>query len=230
MADTQNAALPQLDGPMIEPASGGAPKQLVLFLHGVGADGNDLLGLAPMFQDILPDAVFVSPNAPFAFDMAPYGFQWFSIGGGFGPERRLNGARIAGPILEAFIDRLLAQFGLADKDLVLIGFSQGTMMSLHVGLRRAKPVAGIVGFSGMLAGEEVLAAEIRSRPPVLLIHGDADPVLPVAALPAAVKALEAVKVPVEHHIHPGLAHGIDEEGIHQARAFVAKVFGKPPPR
>jgi phospholipase/carboxylesterase len=217
------ADLPKLSGPSVPPASGNAPRQLVILLHGVGADGNDLIGLAPAFQQILPDAAFVSPNAPFAFDMAPYGYQWFSIKD-FSSEARLQGAQIAAPILVAYIDYMLALFGLAEDRLALVGFSQGTMMSLYVGLRRAKPVAGIVGYSGMLVGADRLKSEIKSRPPVLLVHGDADQVLPVESLPAAVKGLQEAGVTVESHIRPGLGHGIDDEGIRLGQKFLAKVF------
>jgi phospholipase/carboxylesterase len=218
------ADLPKLNGPSVPPASGGAPKQLVMFLHGVGADGNDLISLAPAFQGILPDAVFVSPNAPFAFDMAPVGHQWFSIKD-FGPEARLKGAQAAAPILDGYIDYMLALFGLAESKLALVGFSQGTMMSLYVGLRRARSVAGIVGYSGMLLGADLLKTELKSRPLVLLVHGDADQVLPVESLPAAVKGLQAVDVPVESHVRPGLGHGIDDEGIRLGQKFLARVLG-----
>jgi phospholipase/carboxylesterase len=218
------AELPRLGGPSVPPASGGAPKQLVIFLHGVGADGNDLIGLAPAFQGILPDAVFVSPHAPFPFDMAPTGHQWFSIKD-FGPEARLKGAQIAAPILDGYVDYMLALFGLAEDKLALVGFSQGTMMSLHVGLRRARPVAGIVGYSGMLLGADLLKTELRSRPPVLLVHGDADQVLPVESLPAAVKGLQAAGVPVESYVRPGLGHGIDDKGIRLGQKFLARTLG-----
>lgn len=160
-----------LGGASRPPTSGAKPKQLVLMLHGVGSDGNDLIGLAPFFQKVLPDALFLSPNAPFPYDMGPVGYQWFSIGD-FSNETRLKGSREASPILDAFIDAKLEETGLAESELILIGFSQGTMMSLHTGLRRERPLAGILGFSGMLAGPDLLADEIKSRPPVLLTHGD----------------------------------------------------------
>ena len=218
------AELPKLDGPRLPPASGGKAHQVVMFLHGVGADGNDLIGLAPHFQHVLPDAFFVSPDAPYPYDMAPVGRQWFPIGD-FSPESRLNGVVAAAPILDAFIDETLAAHGLGADRLLLIGFSQGTMMSLHVGLRRDAQVAGIIGHSGMLAGSHLLGAEIRSRPPVLLTHGEADPLLPVQSLPEAEAALEEAGVAVEAHARPGLGHGIDEECVRLALAFAARVFG-----
>lgn len=229
--DTVMAATSTLNGPSLPPASGGKAKQLVMLLHGVGADGNDLIGLAPFFQQVLPDALFVSPNAPQRFDMAPWGYQWFSIRNDSDPTQfisdasKLNGALAALPVLNTFIDEQLAAHGLTEADMALIGFSQGTMMSLQAGLRREKALAGIVGYSGVLLGVDLLAKEIKSRPPVLLVHGDADAVLPVSALPAAEAALKKLNVPVEAHIHAGLAHGIDETGIRRGQAFLAKVFG-----
>jgi phospholipase/carboxylesterase len=219
--------LPTLDGPSHPPAAGGKPRQLVILLHGLGADGNDLIGLAPLFAQILPNAEFVSPNAPFPCDMAPYGFQWFSLQDRT-PATLAAQAAAAAPRLDAYIDAALAERGLTESDLALIGFSQGTMMALYLGLRRAKPVAGIVGFSGALLAAEALPAEIRSRPPVLLIHGDADPVVPFDALAQAETALAAAGVTVETLICPSLGHGIDEAGLKRAAAFLHAVLGKRP--
>ncbi len=217
------AEIISLSGPGVPPAAGGAPEQLVIFLHGVGADGNDLIGLAPYFQKALPHARFVSPNAPFAFDMAPYGFQWFSLQD-FTEEARLAGAERAAPPLNAFIDAELARDGLTDENLALIGFSQGAMMSLHVGLRRPRPMAGIVSYSGLLVGVEKLRAEMRSKPPVLLTHGTEDPVLPFAFLAEAEAGLKGLGLSVEAHARPGLPHGIDGECVELGQDFLARVF------
>jgi len=217
-----------LSGPTLPPASGNPPKQLVILLHGVGADGQDLIGLAPFFQQVLTDALFVAPDAPHPFDMAPpgmqVGYQWFPIGD-FSHETRLRGALAAAPHLDAFIDLLLENHGLDESDTLLIGFSQGSMMALHVGLRRPKQLAGIIAYSGMLVGPELLRREIKSKPPVLAMHGDGDDILPVESLPALVQGLEAAGVEVEHDIRPGLGHGIDEEEIRRGMAFVARLFG-----
>jgi phospholipase/carboxylesterase len=217
------ADMPILNGPVLEPLSGADAKQLVVMLHGVGSDGDDLIGLAPYFQKILPDALFISPHAPFAFDMAPQGYQWFSLQD-MTPEARLAGAQTASPILNSFIDVQLTKAGLSDKDLALIGFSQGTMMALHVGLRRTAPMSGILGFSGMLVGSELLADTIQSRPPVFLAHGDADDVVPVSSLVEAVDALEAANILVTHHISSGLGHGLDDDGISKGMEFMAEIF------
>jgi len=218
------AETPTLNGPTLAPLSGGEAKQLVIMLHGVGSDGDDLIGLAPYFQKILPDALFVSPHAPFAFDMAPQGYQWFSLQD-MTPAARLAGTQTAAPILDAFIDAQLARAGLGDGQLALVGFSQGTMMALHVGLRRANPLAGILGYSGMLVGPELLADAIRSRPPVFLAHGDADDVVPVASLADAVAGLEAVGISAGHHTSPGLGHGLDDGGVSRGMEFLAEIFG-----
>ena len=215
---------PTLTGPTLPPLSGGDAKQLIIMLHGVGSDGDDLIGLAPYFQKILPDALFISPHAPFAFDMAPQGHQWFSLQY-MTPEARLAGTQTAAPILDAYINGQLAAAGLSDDKLVLLGFSQGTMMALHVGLRRASPVAGILGYSGMLVGRELLADTIQSRPPVFLAHGDADDVVPVSSLGDAVAGLEAVGVSVMHHTSSGLGHGLDDNGVSKGMEFLAGIFG-----
>lgn len=223
---TTMAQPPSLDGPRLDPTSGEPPRQIVMLLHGVGADGNDLIGLAPYFQRVLPDALFIAPNAPEPYEMAPFGFQWFSLQD-FSADARLTGVQATAPVLDRFIDEILDAHELADENLVLIGFSQGTMMALHVGLRRERPLAGIVGYSGMLVGPELLADEIRSRPPVLLTHGDADQVLPPEALGLGAKALEALGVPVRAAMRPTLGHGIDEDCVKLGMLFLAEVFGVP---
>ena len=216
--------IPQLNGPSAGPASGGKPKQLVVLAHGLGADGNDLIGLAPYFARVLPDALFVSPNAPFRCDMSPFGYQWFSFQDRT-PDTVIKGVRAAWPILDAYIDQLLAIHGLAPDKLALVGFSQGTMMSLFTAPRRAQPIAGVVGYSGRLIAPDALAAELKSRPPVVLVNGDADELIPPPAQPEAVAALKAVGIPVEAHMRPGLPHSIDAEGIDIGSEFLARVLG-----
>jgi len=147
--------IPELDGPEIGPAGGGAPEQLIVFVHGYGADGNDLIGLAPQFADLLPNAKFVAPNAPYPCEAGPFGYQWFRLTERTEPEM-LAGARTAQPILNQFIGTQLSRAGLQDRNLALIGFSQGTMISLFTGLRRERPMAGILGYSGRLVGAEAL--------------------------------------------------------------------------
>jgi phospholipase/carboxylesterase len=216
--------LPSLGGPVRKPQRGGKPRQLVVLLHGVGADGNDLIGLAPYWAPLLPEAEFVAPDAPFPCDMAPFGRQWFSLQDR-SPDAILAGVRATAPILDTFLDHTLAARGLDAQHLALVGFSQGTMMALYVGLRRAAAPAAILGYSGALVGAGQLAQEVRSRPPVLLVHGDADEIVPFQALSHAVKGLRAAGVPVEQLVCPGVGHSIDEAGLRRGGEFLSRAFG-----
>jgi phospholipase/carboxylesterase len=213
----------QLSGPSRPPASGGKPGRLVVLLHGLGADGDDLIGLAPYWAPLLPEAEFLSPNAPFGCDMAPHGYQWFSSLDR-GPAAVLAGVRAAAAILDPFLDTALAERGLSTGDLALVGFSQGAMMSLFVGLRRACPIAGILGYSGRLLAPELLKNELRSRPPILLVHGTADPLVRYESLADADAALTAAGVPVETLTCPGTGHAIDEAGLRRGGAFLKEVL------
>ncbi|MBS0548044.1 MAG: prolyl oligopeptidase family serine peptidase [Proteobacteria bacterium] len=214
----------RIDGPSHGPQSGGKPKQLVVLLHGYGADGNDLIGLAPVLAPLMPDAVFVAPNAPYPCDGNPMGFQWFPINR-LDPASRLAGTRSAAPFVDTFLDDTMAKYGLDESQTVLVGFSQGTMMALHVGLRRTRQLAGIIGFSGAFAGAETLKAELKSRPPVLLIHGDADEMLPHQLTEEAAAALQENGLEVAVHIAQGVGHGIDQSGLSHAARFLLHIFG-----
>jgi phospholipase/carboxylesterase len=213
----------ELSGPSQPPLSGKA-KQLVVLLHGYGSNGDDLISLAPFFAQALPDAEFVSPNAPFPCEMSAFGFQWFSLEDR-SPEMKLGGTRLAAQILDQFLDAELARRGLMDRDLALVGFSQGTMMSLHVGPRRANAIGGILGFSGSLIAPQALGAEIRSKPPVFLVHGTADQVVPFGALAQAEKALKEAGIAVETESRPGLTHSIDQAGAQKGALFLRRCFG-----
>jgi phospholipase/carboxylesterase len=215
----------QLDGPRLEPR-GGAARRLVVFLHGYGADGNDLIEIGRAWQPLLPDTAFVSPHAAEPCAGAPMGRQWFALTFR-DPDERWRGVNAAAPILNQFLDAELERRKLPPSALALVGFSQGTMMALHVGLRRATPPAAIVGYSGLFvlpnnAEPEVVAGEIKSRPPVLLIHGDQDELIPVQALFHATQALASLEVPTEWHISPGIGHGIDQEGLRHGGEFLAR--------
>ena len=216
-----------LSGPSQPPVAGGKPRRLVILLHGLGADGNDLIGLARYWGRLVPDAEFVSPNAPFPCDLGGFGYQWFSVQDR-SRESTLAGVRAAAPVLDGYIDDELKKRGLEAGDVALVGFSQGTMMSLYVGLRREKPLAGILGYSGRLIAPELLASELRSRPPVLLVHGTHDPLVPFESLADAETALKAAGVPVETLACPGVEHSIDPEGLQRGGDFLRQVLSAPP--
>jgi phospholipase/carboxylesterase len=202
-------ALRPLSGPRLPPARGSAT-HLAVLLHGYGADGNDLIGLAPHWQRMLPTVAFVAPNAPEPCAGAPMGYQWFPISR-LDPHEARRGVESAADSLNAFLDSELKRLGLPGDRLALVGFSQGTMMSLHVGLARAVKPACIVGFSGMLAGTVPTLGE--DAPPILLVHGDQDPMIPVPALFDAASQLGKAGVAVQWHISSGVGHSIDETGL-----------------
>ena len=214
----------QCDGPGLAPLSGGKAAQLVVLLHGVAANGNDLLYLARAWQKLLPEAEFIAPHAPFPCDYAPDGWQWFSLQDR-APEKLLAGLRVEAAILDRFFDELLASRGLDESQLALAGFSQGAATALYTGLHRQKQIAGIVAFSGALPWGAALQSESASKPPVLLVHGEADNVVPFQSMAAVKTMLEAVGVPVKAVARPGLGHAIDERGIQLAGEFLRDVLG-----
>ena len=201
----------QIDGPAVEPLNGDVNK-LIIFCHGYGADGNDLINLANYFKPVLPDALFISPNAPEKCAMNPFGYQWFDFQSG-DPASIWKGVLSAADILNSFIDDQLKKYNLTDKDLALVGFSQGTMMSLHVGLRRSQAMSGIIGFSGKLIAGDLLKAELKSKPPIYLIHGDADPMVPYQETIEAKKILNKLDVDVQSHISYNTPHSIAQDGL-----------------
>lgn len=208
-----------IDGPRIAPRSGAA-KQLVVFLHGYGADGNDLISLGREWQSLLPDAAFVSPNAPEPVPGHPMGRQWFGLTFR-DPDERWRGVNKAQPILDEFLDAELAKNNLPPSSLALVGFSQGTMMALHVGLRREQQIGAILGFSGVLVGARTLKEQMRSKPPVLLIHGDRDPTIPIPAMFESAEALAAADHGAQWHISYGVPHSIGPDGLELGGEFLA---------
>jgi phospholipase/carboxylesterase len=219
----------KLEGASYGPHNGGKPGHMVILLHGYGADGNDLIGLAPVLAPLMPDVVFYAPNAPQPCEGNPFGYQWFPVSR-LDPALALAGARSAAPDVDAFLDEKMAEHGLDESKTCLVGFSQGTMMALQVGLRRARPLAGIVGFSGMLAGPEVLKEEIKSRPPVFLAHGDSDEMLPHVLSERAAEALRQNGVEVGVHIAEGVGHGINDTALSHAARFLLEAFKLPLPK
>ncbi|CRL09897.1 alpha/beta hydrolase [Phaeobacter italicus] len=205
-----------------EPLSG-QTRSVVVFLHGYGANGADLLGLADPLSEHLPDTLFVAPDAPERCAGAPFGFQWFPIPwiDGSSEEESMRGMMSATEDLNAFLDALMVDEDVLPEQVVLFGFSQGTMMSLHVAPRREDAIAGIVAFSGRLLSPETFSDEVISKMPVLLVHGDADDVVPPQSLPEAAEALqEAGFQDVFAHIMKGTGHGIAPDGLSVALAFM----------
>lgn len=214
----------KLSGPMIEPQSG-APKQLVVLLHGYGSDGNDLITLGSFWQqslsEVLSDALFVAPNAPTPCDINPQGYQWFPIGPDLDKSWH-EGTKIARPVISGFLQDLWAETGLEAKDTILVGFSQGAMMALDVGLRHTEPLMGIVAFSGGLAAPDDIGEDMNSKPPVCLVHGAEDDIVPVRMSVLSAEALKKRGVEVDLHISPGAGHMIAQDGLEVASTFIAK--------
>ena len=204
------------------PASGGVARGLVVICHGVGANGQDLIDLAPHWGATLPDAAFAAPDAPEPYDDGPPGRQWWAIGDR-NPARMTNGAERARPLLDAFIDAELARLALPADAYALMGFSQGAMMVLYAGLRRATPPRAILAYSGALIAPDALA-ERRNSAPVLLVHGDSDQVVPAFRSRDAEAALRRANVPVKSLFIPGLAHGIDPAGLQEGAAALRAAF------
>ena len=222
-----------LDGPRI-PAAAGRTSQLVVFLHGYGADGNDLIELGRQWRVLMPEAAFVAPNASERSPAAPIGRQWFALSNRppddpSGGDERWTGAVKARSAIDAFLDAELKRLSLDDSKLALVGFSQGAMMALHVGLRRPGAPAAILGYSGLLIGPERLseatARDARGAPPpVLLVHGEQDPLIPFDAMFMAAEALAGASIPTQWHLSLGIAHGIDAEGLRQGGLFLGRAF------
>lgn len=209
------------------PAAGGAAQQLVVLVHGLGADGHDLIDLAPHWAGALPHAAFAAPDGPEACDMGGMGRQWFSLADR-APALVAAGVKRSRPAFDAFLDAELARLGLPATAYALMGFSQGAMMVLYAGLRRTAAPRAILAYSGALVAPELLAAERKNAAPVLIVHGEMDNVVDVARSRDAEQALRAVGVPVQGRFTPGLTHAIDPGGLEAGAAFLASAFVTPP--
>ena len=212
-----------VNGASLQSLSGGSPKHVVLLLHGYGSNGADLIAMAQHWRQALPDTLFLAPNAP-QNCAAGSGYQWWPLHS-FMPQALASGAGSAAPAIDTFIDRKLNQYGLTETNLAIVGFSQGTMMALQVGLTRKAAVAAIVGYSGALVGGVERANRPIAKPPILLIHGSADPVVPIAALHAAQADLQKLGIEAVTHISAGLGHSVDIVGLRLGVEFIAKGFG-----
>ena len=206
------------------PHSGQKPDSIVLLLHGYGSNGQDLIDLAHYWSKELPNTVFIAPDAFTPGEMG-FGFQWFTLGSWL-PHHMLQAAEITAAQLNAYIDSLLERYQLDDSRLALVGFSQGTMMSLYVAPRRKKPLAGVLGYSGaLLGGEALIGSEAAMKMPIHLVHGDIDPVVTVAAWHHATDTLRRAGYEVSGNVTRGLVHSIDERGLQDGLEFLQRVLG-----
>jgi phospholipase/carboxylesterase len=207
---------------MVGTLSGGPPKQALVLLHGYGSDGQDLIGLAGYWRQMLPDAIFLAPNAPEPCRQNPGGYQWFDIDPDR-PDYRAEGAATARPVIVEFLADLWTQTGLAAGNTVLTGFSQGAMMALHTGLSLEEKLLGIVSFSGALIPPPALRDGRGAKPPVCLIHGDSDPVVAPQFSVEAKRVLEEHGIAVRYHVEPNAGHTITEDGLAFASRFIEDV-------
>lgn len=210
-----------LDGPFMTPKSGGTAKQMVIFLHGYGSDGHDLISIGREWAGELPDAVFLSPHAPDPCEQSPMGYQWFSIRAidkaVFEREKQIEKVT---PVLDAFIDAQLKKWNIDESKLAVVGFSQGAMMAMYTMPRRKKACAAVIGYSGMLLNAAGLKAPGIVKPPVLAIHGDADDVVPPSCLQEVQSGFEAAGFNIETIMRPNLGHGIDNFGLRRGAEFI----------
>jgi phospholipase/carboxylesterase len=205
-----------LTGPEIKPRSGNPPKRLVILFHGIGVNGQNLIDIAGVLNRFIPDTHFIAPNAPFPYDMDRGNeYQWFSRQDR-SEQAIMEGLQQVEPIVNEFIDSQLQRFNLREEDVAVLGFSQGTMVALHCFLRRPKPVALIAGFSGALIAPNLLETELKSKPPVLLSHGEDDNILPIGLMHQAEEVLRSHNVEVEARSYRDLAHAIGQEGFERA--------------
>lgn len=210
----------------LPPLRGGKPESVVILLHGLGDSGAGLIDLGHSWREGLPDTEFVAPDAPEPCDMAPFGFQWFSLQDRSGGAM-LAGVRKAAQALDAYIDHIITSRSVSSGRVALVGFSQGTMMALYVAPRRAAALAGVVGYSGALIGGETLRQQRKSAPPILLVHGQDDEVVPFSAMGHAIVGLQNANINVSHVVCPNLGHSIDAAGLYEGSAFLRKVLTQP---
>lgn len=221
---SDDTTLPVLTGPATSPVAGGAPEKLVIFCHGYGANGQDLIGLAMAWREDMPSTAFYSPDAPEPSPGMPGGRQWWAIRS-FSPEEQEQGVGRAAPIFDKFIDAVMLENGLTEADTAVVGFSQGTMVALYAGLRRQRQLAAIVGYSGAVAAPAVLAGTIKSRPPVLLVHGEIDHMIPPVAMTSSERFLRDNGVNVQTHLSKGVGHGIGPDGVALGKKFLIDHLG-----
>ncbi|MGE3301787.1 MAG: alpha/beta hydrolase [Hyphomonadaceae bacterium] len=208
-----------IDGPRLPPAKGAKAQALIVLLHGYGSNGDDLISLAPYWSRALPYAQFIAPNAPESVPGAPMGYQWFPIAR-IDPHAMTRGAESAAATIESFLERECARYRVDARDVALVGFSQGAMMALHVGLRSTRTPACVLAYSGMLTGAASLKSEAKSKPPILLVHGERDDRIPLSSMFDAADALCDAGLSAQWHISYGLGHSIGQDGLELGEAFL----------
>jgi len=213
----------EISGPFKLPFGKELPQKMVVFLHGVGADGYDLLSLSDEFVEALPPSVFLAPNAPFSYDMFPMGYQWFSLKE-YTEDKLYEGIKVALPILQNYIEQNLVKYQLNFKDLILIGFSQGAMMAVQLALRLPEACQAVISYSGAIVKPDILAQEIKSKPPIMLFHGDKDQVLPAENLFNADQALEKMGIPARSYLLENVGHSISLEAIEMSQNFLKELI------
>lgn len=215
----------KLNGLEFKNSTNNPPKQLIIMLHGYGSNGENMIDLAGSFSSTLPDAYFIAPNAPADHEHGYGGYQWFSL---ISRDENfiLEGINYASNILNNYIDEQLARFNLIDNQLILIGFSQGAMLAIYAALRRMSKIAGVISYSGSVIGDKFLSNEIKSKPSILMIHGDNDDVVSPISLDLGIKTLRENQIPVKGLMCKGLAHSINLEGIKEAITFFKEIFLK----
>lgn len=212
-----------LEDVLLSPANGGKARRAVIILHGLGDSASGIMGLGEALRGAFPDTLFIAPNAPFPCDFAPFGYQWFSMQD-MSQTAILKGVANAAAPLNSYIDHVLETHTLQPENVALLGFSQGTMMSLYVAPRRAEPLAGVLGYSGALIGGETLGHECKSKLPIMLIHGTHDDVVPFQAMEHAVIGLQRAGLEADSLACPGLTHSIDDQGLSQGARFLRRAF------
>lgn len=203
--------------------SGDTYKNAVIFLHGYGANSNDLIGIANLWIESLPNTIFLSPNAPFECDFSPNAYQWFELTS-ISPDSIGDGLKKAGPYLNDYIDHVSNTFKVEEKNIFFVGFSQGTMMALYHLCKRENRCAGLLGYSGLLFENENFKSEIKSKFPIKLYHGKKDELINYQNSIEASKKLKKFGFDIDYSLSDDLGHGIDDKGIQLGLNFIKKTF------
>ena len=210
-----------LDSTTINPLSKNKARQVIVLCHGYGGDGNDISSLAINWQRFMPDAIFMCPNAPEVCAINPKGYQWFDLSSDK-EEFILEKSLLAEEKLSKFVDQVLNNLQLQSSDLALVGFSQGCMMAIQVGLKKEKKINSIIGYSGKIINQKHLSINIKSKPKILLMHGADDTIVPPTCLLEAKEYLENHKIKIKAKLFKNCEHKIPVEGSSLGLSFLRK--------